>query len=68
MSRNQIQDADGFEKINAELFYPKRKENKETTALVHKMALEVAIYLLKELCDPNKATSDYLTDEDCDFS
>ena len=57
-----------FDKINAELFYPKRNENKVTTALVHKMVGEVTTCLLKELCDPNKATPDYLTRRDGDFS
>ena len=57
-----------FDKINCELFYPDCKENQDTTCLVNKMAVEVAQCLLKELRDPKKATSDYLTSEDNEFS
>ena len=57
-----------FDMINCELFYPDREENKETTDLVIKMAVETAIFLLKELRDPKKATSDYLSSEDGEFS
>ena len=56
-----------FDKINAKLFYQDCKENKETTELVLKMAVEVAKCMLKELRDPKKATSDYLTSEDGEF-
>ena len=54
--------------INCELFYPDREENKTTIDLVIKMAVETAIVLLKELRDPKKATSDYLSSEDDEFS
>ena len=57
-----------YDQVNAELFYPSRKENKDTNSLVVKMAVEVAKCLLKELRDPNKATSDYLTSEEGVFS
>jgi hypothetical protein len=68
VSVNETTKSVTFDKINAEIFYSQRKENKEMTALLHKMAVEVATCLLKELCDPKKATSDYLTSEDDDFS
>ena len=57
-----------YDRVNAELFYPSRKENKDTTPLVVKMAVEVAKCLLKELRDPNKAISDSLTSEEGVFS
>ena len=57
-----------FDKINCELFDPDRKENQDTTCLVNKMAVEMAQCLLEELRDPKKATSDYLTSEDGEFS
>ena len=57
-----------YDKINAELFYPTREENKQTTTMVLKMAVEVAECFLKELRDPKKATSDYLTSEGGQFS
>ena len=57
-----------YDKINAELFYPDRDENKQTTGWVHKMAVEAAQCLLEELRDPKKATSDYLTSEKGQFS
>ena len=50
------------------MFYPERKENKATTELVHKMAVEVASCLLTELRDPKKATSDYLSSAEGKFS
>ena len=57
-----------FDKLNCELFYPTRKENKQTKSLVQKMAKEVGECLLKELRDPEKATSDYLTSNGGVFS
>jgi hypothetical protein len=57
-----------FDKVNCELFYPDREENKDTTCLVTKMAVEVAQCLLKELRDPKKATSDYLSSNNGEFS
>ena len=57
-----------YDQVNAEFFYPSRKENKDTTPLVVKMAVETATCLLKELRDLNKATSDYLTSEEDVFS
>ena len=57
-----------FDKLNCELFYPTRKENKQTKSLVQKMAKEVGECLLKELRDPKKATSDYLTSKGGVFS
>jgi len=38
-----------FDQLNAELFYPQRQENIETTATVNLMAIEVAETILKEL-------------------
>ena len=57
-----------FDKVKCEPFYPDRKENQDTTCLVNTMAVEVAQCLLKESRDPKKATSDYLTSEDGEFS
>ena len=57
-----------YDKINAELFWPERDENKQTTDMVLKMATEVAACMLKELRDPKKATSDYLSSEEGQFS
>ena len=57
-----------YDKINAELFWPEREENKQTTQMVLKMAAEVAACMLKELRDPKKATSDYLSSKDGQFS
>lgn len=48
-----------FDQLNAELFYPQRQENIETTATVNLMAIEVAETILKELQNPRKDTSDY---------
>ena len=44
------------------------EENKATTDLVIKMAVKTAIVSLKKLRDPKKATSDYLSSEDGEFS
>ena len=57
-----------FDQLNAELFYPKRQENKDTTEIVTKLALEVAQCFLEDLCDPTKATSDYLSSAEGKFS
>ena len=54
--------------LKAELFYPTRKENVATTSTVQKMAVEMAECFLKELRDPKKATSDYLTSAEGKFS
>ena len=64
---------DGFkvlpmDHLNAKLFYPRQKENAETTETVQLMACEVAKCILKELCDPSKATSDYLSSVEGKFS
>ena len=47
-----------YDTLNAELFYPERKENKATADIVQKMAVELANCLVQELCDPKKATVD----------
>ena len=57
-----------FDTLNAELFYPDRKENKATIDTVKKMAVELANCLLQELLDPTKAMSDYLSCVDGTFS
>ena len=57
-----------YDQLNAELFYPEREENKATTTLVEKMAVELAVCMLQELRDPKKATSDYLSSEEGKFS
>ena len=50
------------------MFYPEREENVATDELVSKMAVEVAQCMLTELRDPKKATSDYLTSAEGQFS
>lgn len=57
-----------FDQLNAELFYPQRQENIETTETVNLMAIEVAETILKELRDPRKASSDYLSSKEGQFS
>ena len=57
-----------YDKLNAEMFYPSRPENIQTTELVKEMACEVAECILKELCDPKKALSDYLSCKEGKFS
>ena len=57
-----------FDTLNAELFYPDRKENKATTSTVTKMAVELASCLREEFRDTKKATSDYLSCIDGEFS
>ena len=57
-----------YDQLNAELFYPQRKENAETTDTVILMASEVAEVIVKELRDPKKATSNYLTSVKGKFS
>ena len=57
-----------FDKVKAELYYPSREENQQTTNLVMKMAVEVSECMLMELRDPKKATSSYLSSADGKFS
>lgn len=57
-----------FDLLNAELFYPDRQENKESTECVECMAVEMAQCMLKELTDTTKATSDYLSSGGGQFS
>ena len=57
-----------MDQLIAELFYPRWKENVETTEIVQLMACEVAECILKELRDPGKATSDYLSSIEGKFS
>ena len=57
-----------MDQLNAELLYLDQKENVETTKIVQLMACEVAECILKELCDPSKATSDYLSSVEGKFS
>jgi hypothetical protein len=57
-----------FDKLNAEIFYPTRRENTKTTEMVNLMASEVAETILNELHDPRKATSNYLTSVEGKFS
>ena len=54
--------------LKAELFFPQRDENKETTETVKTMAVEVADCIVTELRDPKKVTSSYLSDLDGEFS
>ena len=50
-----------FDKLKAELFYPERTENIATKALATNMDVDMASFLLTELRDPKKATSDYIS-------
>ena len=43
-----------FDKVKAELYYPSREENQQTTNLVMKMAVEVSQCMLMELRDPKR--------------
>ena len=54
--------------LKAELFFPQREENKETTETAKIMAVEVADCIVTELRDPKKVTSSYLSDLDGEFS
>ena len=54
--------------LRAELFYPARDENKETTDMVKRMAAEVSDCIIAELQDPTKVTSNYLSSADGEFS
>lgn len=49
-----------FDKLHAEQFYPVHKENSETTNSVILMASKVDEAIVKELCDPKKATTIHL--------
>ena len=58
-----------YDQINAEMFYPTRQENKDTTAMVEDMAMNaLAPAIIKECRDPKKALSDYITGVDGKFS
>ena len=57
-----------FDNVQAESFYLTRAENIQTTDLVSKMAVEVALCMLRELRDPKKATSPYLSSSNGKFS
>ena len=57
-----------YDQLNTEMFYPVRPENQHTTHLVKEMACEVGECILKELCDPKKALSDYISCKEGKFS
>ena len=44
----------------AELFYPQKMENRQTTELCHELSIGVATTLLTELIDPKKSTHNYI--------
>ncbi len=46
----------------AELFYPQKMENRQTTEFCHKLLVGVATMLLTELIDPKKSTHNYIND------
>ncbi len=58
----------GFDLLIQELFYPERKENKDTKDLVIEMAVVAADSWMTEFTDPLKATSDYLTKAEGKYS
>ena len=57
-----------FDQLNAELFYPVMHEKMATDEAVCKILVEAAQCLLKELQNPKKATSDYLSSNEGNFS
>ena len=46
----------------AELFFPQKMENRQTTEFCKELAVGVATALLTELTDPKKSTSNYIND------
>jgi hypothetical protein len=44
----------------AELFYPQKMENRQTTELCHELSIGVATTLLTELINPKKSTHNYI--------
>ena len=46
----------------AELFFPQKMENRQTTEFCKDLAVGVATTLLTELTDPKKSTSNYIND------
>ena len=46
----------------AELFYPQKMENRQTTEFCHELSVGVATTLLTELTDPKKSTHSYIKD------
>jgi hypothetical protein len=46
----------------AELFWPQRVENRQTTEYCHELAVGIAMTLLTELTDPKKSTHKYIND------
>ena len=46
----------------AELFFPQKMENRQTTEFCKELAVGVATTLLTELTDPKKSTSNYIND------
>ena len=46
-----------FDKLKAELLYPSRVENQDTSPHLIKMAVELVIFPLAKLLDPKKAAS-----------
>ena len=57
-----------YDLLRAELFFPAREENQATDTVCTNMAVELAQTMLVELRDPKKATSDYLSSEEGQFS
>jgi hypothetical protein len=49
-------------KAMAELFYPQKMENRQTTEFCHKLSVGVATTLLTELIDTKKSTHNYIND------
>ncbi len=46
----------------AELFYPQKMENRQTTEYCYELSVGVATTLLTELVDPKKSTHNYIND------
>ncbi len=51
-----------IDKAMADLFFPQKMENHQTTEFCHKLVVGVATILLTELIDPTKSTHNYIND------
>ncbi len=51
-----------IDKAMAELFYPQKMENRQTTEFCHELSVGVATTLLTKLIDPKKSKNNYIND------
>ena len=61
-SRKEEERVLGIDKAMAELFWPQRMENHQTTEFCWELSVGVATTLLTELTDPKKSTHNYIHD------